>query len=345
MTKYHRKVWRSLFLVGVVLWLLCRLATVALADDRRVAGNASEIRPIPAAARLYPQTIITSTYLYLPLALKAFSLDVPPSPPSNIRATPISYSQVRLEWRDNAFNETGFIVYEGNNLLVTLDPDVTSYIAGGFEPGSYHCFAVRAFNANGVSEWTGWTCTVTLPRGQVCTEGLINGGFESDVGWEFPLTEYPASYTTARWRSGARAARTGVVAPTANITSYSSVRQPITVPATALTTTLKLWLYHQSSEVIAHSPPAPPAPNTPLENAVARAGDVQYVLILSPNDVVLETLFWDRRNDRAWQYYQYDLHAYTGQNIKLHIGTYNDGQGGITAMYADDVSLEICAPE
>jgi bacillopeptidase F (M6 metalloprotease family) len=48
-------------------------------------------------------------------------------------------------------------------------------------------------------------------------------------------------------------------------------------------------------------------------------------------------LLWQRSHE-------FDLTAYAGQTIKLNVGVYNDGQDGITAMYLDDVSLEICCP-
>ncbi|HZD58666.1 MAG TPA: carboxypeptidase-like regulatory domain-containing protein, partial [Anaerolineales bacterium] len=35
-----------------------------------------------------------------------------------------------------------------------------------------------------------------------CTEAVTNGGFESDTGWDFPVTPYPADYTTAVVHSG-----------------------------------------------------------------------------------------------------------------------------------------------
>jgi len=34
--------------------------------------------------------------------------------------------------------------------------------------------------------------------------------------------------------------------------------------------------------------------------------------------------------------------AAAGQTVKLCFGVYNNGCGGVTAMYVDDVSLETC---
>jgi bacillopeptidase F (M6 metalloprotease family) len=53
---------------------------------------------------------------------------------------------------------------------------------------------------------------------------------------------------------------------------------------------------------------------------------------------------WQRQDNRAWGFHEFDLAEYAGQTIKLHFGAYNDGLGAVTAMYVDDVSLEICSP-
>ncbi len=37
-----------------------------------------------------------------------------------------------------------------------------------------------------------------------------------------------------------------------------------------------------------------------------------------------------------------DLTAYAGQTVELKYGTFNDGEGGVTAMYVDDVTVTIC---
>jgi hypothetical protein len=72
--------------------------------------------------------------------------------------------------------------------------------------------------------------------------------------------------------------------------------------------------------------------------------DLQYLLILNQDDEWIDTLLWQRQDDRAWGFHEFDLADYAGQTIKLHFGAYNDGVGAVTAMYVDDVSLEICSP-
>ena len=58
----------------------------------------------------------------------------------------------------------------------------------------------------------------------------------------------------------------------------------------------------------------------------------------------MQTLFWDLSNAQKWQEHSYDLTPWAGQTVSLQWGVYNDGMGGQTAMYVDDVSLPIAPP-
>ena len=96
--------------------------------------------------------------------------------------------------------------------------------------------------------------------------------------------------------------------------------------------------------------PLAPQPTAAEFEITAFAGDVQYVLILDPgpnpedpvDDTLIETLLWMRSDAQQWQLFNFDISKYAGTSIKVQIGTYNDGSGGVSAMYADDVSLELC---
>ena len=74
------------------------------------------------------------------------------------------------------------------------------------------------------------------------------------------------------------------------------------------------------------------------------AGDVQYLLILNQYNQIVERIMWERTNSQVWSNRIVDLSKYAGWIIKTHFGTYNDGLGGITTNYVDDVYLEICVP-
>ena len=176
-----------------------------------------------------------------------------------------------------------------------------------------------------------------------CVEGIANGGFEYDGGWEIPITEYPADYTAAIAHSGNRSMRTGIVEPSDNRYSYSSARQWVTIPADATSATLRFWLYPLSEEPQAELA-FPDYPLAPTIEAASLSGDAQYVLIFDEREQWIGTLLWQLSDDRQWTFHQFDLMAYAGRTIKLHFGVYNDGLDGVTGMYVDDVSLQLCSP-
>jgi len=113
-------------------------------------------------------------YLYLPLVNKNYNLASPPIPPSNLLATPISSSQIQLDWNDNSINEEGFTIYDGSIFVDTVPPNTVTYIVGGLSPGSYHCFHIYAFNRYGASSWTDWACATTLDVSDPDDERIIN---------------------------------------------------------------------------------------------------------------------------------------------------------------------------
>jgi hypothetical protein len=71
-------------------------------------------------------------------------------------------SRVRLEWTDAA-NETGFGLYDGTMLMVTVPANTTTYTVTGLAPSSQHCFRITAYNLAGESGATATDCVTTLP--------------------------------------------------------------------------------------------------------------------------------------------------------------------------------------
>ncbi|MFN2169302.1 MAG: hypothetical protein ACK2U9_23970, partial [Anaerolineae bacterium] len=177
-----------------------------------------------------------------------------------------------------------------------------------------------------------------------CSELVVNGDCESDAAWEMPITPATAAYSTAQAHSPSRSIRVGIVGGT-NKEAYSSARQRVVLPGTTVTATLSFWLYPISTEtrLADYVPEALEAVVRGQPPAVSLAGDAQYVLLMDDNDNILKKLVWVRENTQAWQSYTFDVSAYQGEAIWLHFGVYNDGAGGITGMYVDDVSLVACA--
>lgn len=175
----------------------------------------------------------------------------------------------------------------------------------------------------------------------VCSDVIINGGFEGNSGWEIPTTEYSAAYSTAEKHSGTKSMRTGITNPLDNRYSYSSTHQRVSIPSGTTSAYLTFWIKPFSGAVGTLSIPSRPEVGLPL-NDIQMAGDVQYLLVLDSNFNIIRTLLWQLSDSRAWTEYQFNLVAYAGQTIWLHFGTYNDGLNGVSSMYVDDVALEIC---
>jgi len=177
-------------------------------------------------------------------------------------------------------------------------------------------------------------------------EWLLNGDAERNEGWSFPITPATADYSTAQAHGGARSIRLGIVG-TANKQAYSSARQRVTLPSTATSVQLSLWLYPTSTEAqqAAFSPDVASAiSDAALVSATPTAGDAQFILIMDDSGKILQRLLWTLDNSQTWKPYAFDMSAYIGKSIWVHFGVYNDGIGGTTGMYVDDVSLTATEP-
>lgn len=184
------------------------------------------------------------------------------------------------------------------------------------------------------------------PPQVVCSDTIINGGFEvQDNSWLLPITPMPADYSTAQFNNGAWSMRTGIVESDKNVNSFSSALQRVTIPADATSADLSFYLYQQSTEdnmlLIPESIETVLAP-TAME---MRYGDAQWVLILNQHLKELERLVSTRSNEQSWRQYEFDLSAYAGRTVLLYFGTFNNGWDGRTAMFVDDVVLDVCTPE
>ncbi len=187
---------------------------------------------------------------------------------------------------------------------------------------------------------TGTSTNTPSPTAPVCGNALLNSDFEANTGWVFPATVNTASYSTTLSHSGLRSARTGSTSAATNIYSFSSVRQSFTIPAQANTALLKFWIYPLSGELPLQA--ILPTPAGPLFGNAPLANDLQFVMILDQSNNLLETLLYQRSDSRIWTYYEYTLLKYAGRTITIEFGTYNDGLDGYSAMFVDDVTLDVC---
>jgi photosystem II stability/assembly factor-like uncharacterized protein len=163
---------------------------------------------------------------------------------------------------------------------------------------------------------------------------VINGHFEAGDGWTLPITEVTARTSSTQTHSGARSMLLGVVPGETNRLAYSSAYQEIALPPGPGAIPLRLFIYPISTEAEQASPEALAA-GAPEQ---ADAGDAQYVLLLDGNGAQ-HILWWQLLDGDDWTELNFDLSAYEGQTVRLHVGTYNDGSDGVTAMYVDDITL------
>ena len=82
-----------------------------------------------------------------------------PSPPSNLKATAISSSQITLSWTDNSTNEKGFKVERKIGAgsyaeIATVAANVTNYTDSGLAANTTYTYRVRAYNDAGNSAYS-----------------------------------------------------------------------------------------------------------------------------------------------------------------------------------------------
>ena len=182
------------------------------------------------------------------------------------------------------------------------------------------------------------TNTATPPS---CSNLIINGGFENNKAWELPATAYTAGYSSDRSHNGNRSLRTGIVNSLDNVFSYSSGRQLVHIPSASSSAQLKFWRYSISGETSSKLALGIPTGRS-FETSIVSSNDLQYVIIVDAYNNWIGTLLWQLSNNRTWTSEQFDLIDYAGMNIKVQFGTFNNGTDGVTSMYVDDVSLQVC---
>jgi len=108
-----------------------------------------------------------------------------------------------------------------------------------------------------------------------------------------------------------------------DVESWSSVRQEATIPGDAVSATLSFWYYPLSQDSIDY--------------------DWQEALILDTSLNFLARVMKVNSNSQTWTHHTFDLTPYKGQTIVVYFNVKNDGLDNLkTAMYLDDVSVQIC---
>ncbi len=142
--------------------------------ERKRTGNFSRIATLGANAETFTDLTASgnTTYTYRVRArttsrASPYSNQVlvttpaagpPPKAPSNLSAETLSSDRVRLTWRDNATNESGFEVEVrtsgGFRRVARPDINAMSTTISGLQPYTTHTFRLRAVGATGASAFT-----------------------------------------------------------------------------------------------------------------------------------------------------------------------------------------------
>ena len=204
-----------------------------------------------------------------------------------------------------------------------------------------------------------------------CDSQVVNGGFEARDGWlynaEAIINPWYVGSAVVPPHSGSWSMQTGIP-PTGvtniggtyyfNVESSSEVWQRnIELPSNQSGALLTFWIYRTRVEGVP-PPGAPPADFNSTEYLPAMADPISraptsvtasppedwvYLYVLDDYGDVLAKPLWQRAtNDNTWFRYRFDLSDYMGQQIELKFGTYNDGKGGPSAMFIDDVVVGTC---
>ncbi len=163
------------------------------------------------------------------------------------------------------------------------------------------------------------------PVTAACYPVLQNSGFENNSCWALSDTASAATFTSRRVHSGNRALQVGQVDGEPR-DSYSSAQQAFPVPSSALSVRVRYSYFPISGDL---------------------ATGKQYVLVQKGTQTVafLKTAAEDRAQ---WISATQEITVtpeMAGQTLSLYLGVSNPaGAAGVTAMFVDDVQVEVCLP-
>jgi hypothetical protein len=231
------------------------------------------------------------------------------------------------QWRGQTI-QLYFNVYNdglGGKAAMFLD-DVSLAVCGGPGPGTWTPTPTGTFippTATGTFTPATPTFTPTPPPGPVCMELVQNGSFTAlQSNWEAEgnlagvgIAASPEPVRTAP--HSLRLGSTGAV-----INGLSTARQLISVPAGYGQVTLEAWVYPQAQ--------------------INQGADYQELAILNSSGVLITAPWRVVGTTGGWTRLAFNIAQFAGQSIYIRFGVFNDGQGGQTVLYVDDVSVQAC---
>lgn len=195
-----------------------------------------------------------------------------------------------------------------------------------------------------VEWWLGWNCT--------SSNLLLNSNFEGANGWTISVANNPSVYTTDYSWSGNWSMQSGVplgiANPFPNQFTTAEFWQPTTaeIPWNAVFVRLRMRVLPMSDQRFGYHIAEQAAMDAAGPNA-PDATESQYAHVRDEgNTKTLKQLFkWFPIDARYWLFRAYDLREFRGDTISILFGAANDGDAhGNTALYVDDVYLDVCVP-
>ena len=120
-----------------------------------------------------------------------------PIAPSDLLAANIEETALSLAWTDNSDNESGFYLYQDNQLLTSLAANVNVYSVDQLTASGTYLFAVSAFNDDGES--TRASLTVNTLGGGDTTVTHFTEGFETWSGSGSTYFDGDILLASGRW--------------------------------------------------------------------------------------------------------------------------------------------------
>ncbi len=156
-----------------------------------------------------------------------------------------------------------------------------------------------------------------------CTELVRNGSFIDALSdWQIVGDPAGVSASPDLYQSPPYSLKVGSL--DLALTGLSGAQQSVTIPADSPSVILDVSIYTQSAQ----------------EGAGA---DYQEIALLNSSGGLLFAPYRGPANDDAWVHLRFNLASFAGQTVYLRFAVNNDGSGGGTAMYVDDVSLTACS--
>ena len=116
-----------------------------------------------------------------------------PVTPSNLNALALSQTEIQVEWKDNATNESGYQIFRslsGNTgtfaLIATTLPDAEIYVDQGLTSKTTYYYQIRANAASGASPFTNPVSETTLSNAPESPSDLVAlpiSGTEVQLNW------------------------------------------------------------------------------------------------------------------------------------------------------------------